>query len=249
MNIGNSDILLRKGTVLAQVHAVEILPSQVPNVELVHIDQQSVEVGITNNAAGTRNTDSHKCDVIPVNANVDNLSSDELDSLTKFLSDHKTVFTKDDNDYGCTTTVKHDIPTGDSPPVRERYRMIPPKLYQEVKDQIKEMLEKGVIKESYSPWAAPTVYLRKKDGNIRICVDYRRLNALTRKDAYFLPRTEESLNALGQAKLFSTLDLVSGYWQVAMDPKDRQKTAFTTPMGLFEFQRIPFVMRQRPSNG
>lgn len=109
--------------------------------------------------------------------------------------------------------------------------MVLPKFYQDVKDQIKQTLEKGVIKESYSPWAGPTVLVRKKDGSIKICVDYRRLSALTRKDAYPLPRIEESQNALGRAKLFSTLDLVSGYWKVAMDPEDRQKTAFTAPMG------------------
>lgn len=88
MNIGNSGILLRKGTILAQVHEAEIVPSQAPNVELVSIGQQTVEVATTNNSEGTRGTDSQKCDRIPVNVNVDNLSSEELDSLIKFLSGH-----------------------------------------------------------------------------------------------------------------------------------------------------------------
>ncbi|PIK61796.1 hypothetical protein BSL78_01251 [Apostichopus japonicus] len=112
------------------------------------------------------------------------------------------------------------------------------------------MLEKGVIQESYSSWTAPTVLVRKKDGKIRICVDYRRLNALTRKDAYPLPRIDESLNALGHARLFSTLDLVSGYWQVAMNPEDQQKTAFTTLWGCSNFKECPsvYAMLQRLFN-
>ncbi|PIK44251.1 putative thy-1 membrane glycoprotein isoform X1 [Apostichopus japonicus] len=129
--------------------------------------------------------------------------------------------------------------------------MIPPKLYKEVKEQLQVMLDKGVIKESYSPWAAPMVLVKKGDGTIRICVDYRKLNDKTRKDAFPLPRIHESLNALSKAKLFSTLDLASGFWQVEMSPEDQPKTAFTTPMGLYEFNRMPFGLcnAQQHSSG
>ncbi|PIK56242.1 putative thy-1 membrane glycoprotein isoform X1 [Apostichopus japonicus] len=109
------------------------------------------------------------------------------------------------------------------------------------------MLDKGVIKESYSPWAAPMVLVKKGDGTIRICVDYRKLNDKTRKDAFPLPRIHESLNALSKAKLFSTLDLASGFWQVEMSPEDQPKTAFTTPMGLYEFNRMPFGLCNAPA--
>lgn len=113
------------------------------------------------------------------------------------------------------------------------------------------MLDSGVVSESSSPWAAPIVLVKKKDGTWRFCVDYQKLNALTHKDAFPLPRIEESLTCLKQSRWFSTLDLASGYWQVEVDPKDREKTAFTTPLGLYEFHRMPFGLAtlQRPSSG
>lgn len=110
----------------------------------------------------------------------------------------------------------------------------------EMKSLLAGMLEKGVIKESSSPWAAPIVLVKKKDGSWIFCVNYRKLNAVTHKDAFPLPRIEETLTNLTQAEWFSTLDLASGYWQVEIDPQDREKTAFTTPLGLFEFERMPF---------
>lgn len=109
------------------------------------------------------------------------------------------------------------------------------------------MLENSVVSESASPWAAPIVLVKKKDGSWRFCVDYRKLNALTHKDAYPLPRIEEALTGLKSAQYYSTLDLASGYWQVEMHPRDKEKTAFTTPFGLYEFNRMPFGLCNAPA--
>lgn len=128
-----------------------------------------------------------------------------------------------EEDYGLTSTMQHSIPTGNAAPVRERYRQIPPKLYQEVKSLIQGMLDANIIVPSCSPWASPIVLVRKKDGTLRFCADYRKISAVTHKDAYPLPRIEESLASLGNAKYFSTLDLASGYWQVGVSPPDRGK--------------------------
>lgn len=175
------------------------------------------------------------------------LSAEQKSKLATLLNKHRAVFSQHDEDYGCTDTILHRIPTGDAAPIRQRYRQIPPNLYAEVRALIKRMLEADVIKPSSSPWSSPIVLVRKKDGSIRFCVDYRQLNQVTRKDSYPLPRVEEALASLKKASWYSTLDLASGYWQVKVDEKDQDKTAFTTPMGLFEFQRMPFGLCNAPA--
>ena len=105
------------------------------------------------------------------------------------------------------------------------------------------MLLGGQIEPSDSPWASPVVLVTKKDGSTRFCVDYRRLNALTTKDGYPLPRIDDSLRLLGNQQWFSTMDLASGYWQVAMSPDAKRKVAFVTNEGLFQFGRCDFIRR------
>ena len=109
------------------------------------------------------------------------------------------------------------------------------------------MLQNGVVRASTSPWASPIVLVKKKDGGTCFCVDYRKLNDVTRKDTYPLPRIDETLHALAGARLFSTWDLASGYWQVEMEGADREKTAFATRHGLFEFQVMAFGLCNAPS--
>ncbi|KRY04270.1 Transposon Ty3-I Gag-Pol polyprotein, partial [Trichinella patagoniensis] len=108
-------------------------------------------------------------------------------------------------------------------------------------------LRQDVVEPSSSPWASPIVLVRKKDGSCRFCVDYRQLNNLTRKDAHPLPRIDDTLDALAGAQWFSTLDLASGYWQVEVEPQDREKTAFTTPLGLYQFKVMPFGLCNAPA--
>ncbi len=110
-----------------------------------------------------------------------------------------------------------------------------------------EMETAGVIRPSKSPYASPVVVVTKKDGSLRLCIDYRKLNSCSTRDAFPLPRIDEALEALGQAKYFSTLDLTSGYWQVEVAEQDKHKTAFSTPMGLFEANRMPFGLQNAPS--
>ena len=102
------------------------------------------------------------------------------------------------------------------------------------------MLEKGIVEPSNSPWASPIVLVSKKDGTTRFCVDYRKLNDVTVKDGYPLPRVDECLDALAGSKWFSCMDLNSGFWQILVEPEDQMKTAFTTSHGLYRFKVMPF---------
>ena len=141
----------------------------------------------------------------------------------------------------------HRIRTEDDVPVNQRHRRIPLNQFKEVKQHLQELLKKGVIRPSQSDYASPIVLVRKKSGAIRLCVDYGWLNAKTRKDAFPLPRIEESLDALGGARYFSAIDLASTYNQVEVHPDDRHKTTFTTPMGLFEYNCMPFGLCNAPA--
>ena len=109
------------------------------------------------------------------------------------------------------------------------------------------MLETGAIRPSSSPWASPIVLVRKKDGTVRFCVDYRKLNDATKKDVHPLPRTSDMLESLAGAKIFTTLDAASGYWQIPMSPPDIEKTAFICSEGLFEFTVMPFGLCNAPA--
>ncbi len=116
-----------------------------------------------------------------------------------------------------------------------------------VKTHINQLLETNIIRESCSPYASPIVLAKKKDGTLCMCVDYRQLNAKTRKDASPLPRIEETLDSLTGARWFSTMDLASGYNQIPVTEGDKHKTAFCTPFGLFEWNRMPFGLCNAPS--
>ncbi|KAK3749114.1 hypothetical protein QZH41_019410 [Actinostola sp. cb2023] len=143
--------------------------------------------------------------------------------------------------------VYHQIPTGSAKPIKQGPRRLPYHQRTEVEKNLDSMIKNGVVEPSTSPWSSPIVLVKKKDGSTRFCVDYRKLNDVTRKDAYPLPRIDATLDAMGGAVYFSTMDLASGYWQVEVDPSDRDKTAFTTFKGLFEFRVMPFGLTGAPN--
>ena len=169
------------------------------------------------------------------------------EQLFALLFDYADIFAADQDDLGRTGKIKHKINTGDSSPIRQPVRRVPPIRRDEARTLLQGMLQKGVIKPSTSPWASPIVLVKKKDGSTRFCVDYRKVNHVTRKDAYPLPRVDDILDTLAGSQYFSTLDLLSGYWQVEVDQEDQDKTAFCTPDGLFEFQVMPFGLCNAPA--
>ena len=148
---------------------------------------------------------------------------------------------------GRSKTVLHEIEINDARPVRCGPRRLAPAGLRREQVCVREMLSGGQIEPSDSPWASPVVLVTKKDVSTRFCVDYRRLNSLTVKDAYPLPRIDDSLRLLGNQQWFSTMDLASGYWQVAMSPDAQKKAAFVTNEGLFQFRVMPFGQCNAPA--
>ncbi|GFW48024.1 hypothetical protein TNCV_2402111 [Trichonephila clavipes] len=161
-------------------------------------------------------------------------------SAERLLQEFEDVFSRNSSDIGHTTVTQHRIDTADHPPIKQHPRRLPFAKQEEVGTLLREMQENDIIEPSSSPWASPIVLVRKKDGSTRFCVDYRKLNDVTKKDSYPLPRIDDTLDTLSGHKWFSTLDLKSGYWQVEIHPKDREKTAFTSGQGLWQFKVMPF---------
>ena len=143
--------------------------------------------------------------------------------------------------------MNHHIETGDVRPIHQHPRRIPFALREKVDEMVQDMLDQGVIQHSHSPWASPIVLVAKRDGTTRFCVDYRRLNSVTKMDVFPLPRIDDSIDILSHSRYFSTLDLRSGYWQVKMASESIEKTAFATHSGLYEFVVMPFGLCNAPS--
>ena len=135
---------------------------------------------------------------------------------------------------------EHAIITGDVQPVKNRPRRVPPQWKENIELQVEEMLRNGIIRPSKSPWASDVVLVRKKDGQMRFAVDYRKLNDVTKKDAYTLPNRQSILDQLDGSKIFSCMDVAAAYWCVPVREEHKEKTAFYTPRGQFEFEVLPF---------
>ena len=171
--------------------------------------------------------------------------SDELDDtqkqqVTEILEEYSDVLSGKPN---MTNVAVHQIDTGNSSPIRCAPYKIPQKLEEEVNKEIEKMLALGIVRPSTSPWASPVVIVPKPDGTIRFCVDYRKLNAVTKMDAYPIPSIERMLEKVATAKFISTLDLTKGYWQIPLEETTIEKSAFITGKHLFEFLVMPFGMK------
>jgi hypothetical protein len=136
---------------------------------------------------------------------------------------------------------------GDATPIFQRPRRTPLTYQQIMKSHIDELLKNGLIQPGSGAWASPVVMVQKKDRILRFCVDYRKLNQITKKDVYPLPRIDDILDTLNGAKYFSSFDFLSGYWQIEMDDLDKEKTGFITIYGLFEWNVMPMGLCNSPS--
>src|SRR5208282_1201099 len=178
---------------------------------------------------------------------VGELTENQLQRYQEFMQQHKDLFVWKPNEFGRTSVVTHHIDTEDATPIKQRFYRTSYQNQQFIKEEIGHLLDVGLISPSNSQWSSPVVIVEKKNGKKRLCVDYRKLNKVTKKDCYPLPRIDDMLETLSGAQWFSSLDLASGFWQVELDPKDREKSTFITRFGTYEFTVMPFGLCNAPA--
>jgi hypothetical protein len=178
---------------------------------------------------------------------VGGLNEAQAREVRALLLEEQDMFVGPEVGLGRTHLVKHGIDTGDARPVKMAPRRQGPYIRGAIDEEVRKMLDQGIVRPSCSPWSSPVVLARKKDGSLRFCVDYRNLNQLTRMDAYPLPCINSCIDSLSGSRWFNTLDLASGYWQVEMEESSRPKTAFVTHQGLFEFNVMSFGLTNAPA--
>ena len=174
---------------------------------------------------------------------------EQAEMMHGLLQEYHDIFSLEKHHMGHTKATKHKIvlKDPDTPPFKERFCSIPPPQVDEVREHLKLMLDAGVVRLSNSPWCNTVVLVRKKDGSLCFCIDFRKLKALTVKDSHPLPCICKTLESLAGAAHYSTFDLNSGFWQVPMDKESKQYTAFTLgSMGLYECKSMPFGLCNTP---
>ena len=175
------------------------------------------------------------------------LSEEEKVKIANLLVRFQDTFSKDERDIGLTSLTEHEIPTGEAAPIKQPPRRVPLAHADAEKKAIEDLKEKGVIRDSTSPWASPIVLVSKKDGGVRPCVDYRKVNELVKPDGFPLPRVQDCLDAVAGSSYFSTFDLTSGFFQIPVKEADIPKTAFVCKYGHFEMTRMPFGLNNSAS--
>ena len=175
------------------------------------------------------------------------LEQQQNGELNDLLTQYKDLFAKTMADLRQTDIGEHVIITENVPPIKRSAYRAAPKENEFIKSEIDEMLQQGLVQPSKSPWSFPVVIVKKKNGKLRFCVNYKPLNDITKKDNYPLPRIDEIFDSLNEAQWFTTLDLASGYWQIKVREEDQEKTAFITKYGTYEFKVMPFGLCNAPA--
>ncbi|KAJ8404642.1 hypothetical protein AAFF_G00335050 [Aldrovandia affinis] len=188
------------------------------------------------------------CGLADINVDGCEVSESCRRKLAELVLSYQDVFSRHKRDCGEAKEFVHRIRLSDDRPFRLPYRRVPPGHYQQLREVLSDMEMKGIISKSLSEYASPLVMVWKKNGDLRICTDFRWLNAKTIKDAHPLPHQADCLAALGGNALFSTMDLTSGFYNVPLHESDRKFTAFTTPMGLYEYNRLPQGLCNSPAS-
>jgi len=264
-NWGNHSVVINEGALVAQATPIDAVkettkPTETKNwltdykkfQEEMKVYSLSIHAAVSTNDS-VQSYDEHVKDL----KNKEDLdyanigpqwSKPEEKHIREFLKEWIDGFAKNPLSPNAYKGPKFEINTGDAIPTKDNPRRNTPAKEQIIAKHIQDMLRNKIIETANSPWAAPVVLARKKDGTWRFCVDYRRLNQVTKKDSYPLPRIDDVVDALGgeNAKVFSTLDVASGYWHIPIADHDKEKTAFTTNSGTYQFKVLPFGLTGAP---
>ena len=244
MNTMDESLELRAGSVVGLYQPVQ--PEQVMEVqaEVATCSEDNNDLG---QSAGAVSMPEHLGKLYQ-DAREVCTSEQQEKQLAGVLRDFADVFSKGETDMGRTDLVEHTIPLEPgTDPIRQPPRRLGPEKDKEVESQITKLVQQGLVEPTDSAWSSPVVLVRKKDQSWRLCVDYRRLNSVTKRDAFPLPRIDDSLDSLSGSVFFSTLDLLSGYWQVPLDTEAQERSAFVTRGGLWRWKVLPFGLTSAPA--
>ena len=225
-NNSNKTFRIRRGCVVGQVSTVQ-------------------KVSLVSNRAPVSNQENKVSD--QVNLKEIQTPQNKRRLVENLVNRHNTVFASSDQSLTGTDTVTMKIETGDTAPIKLKPYKTPLTNREVIGQAVDEMLKNGIIQRSQSPYAFPVVIVEKKDQTKRFCVDFRKLNEVTKKMSWPLPLIDDILSRLGKAKHYSSFDCRSGYWQLKLDPESRHKASFVCHRGQYEFVRVPFGLVNAPS--
>ena len=241
-NVSDSQIFLKKGMPVARVVSAML----VPPVEL----SPEMEAALCEESTLEPLSVAARQEKLLEKLNLDRLAHwfpENAVAARELVLAYHDVFTLESNELGCTSAIEHKIRIENDEPFKEQFQCIPPPLLEEVRTSLRDMLEAGAIHLSQSPWCNAVVLVQKKDGMLHFCVDFRHLNACTKKDSYPLPQIQEALGSIVGLAHFSLMDFKSGFWQIKMVPRSQQYTAFTVGnLRFYEFTRMPFRLCNTP---
>lgn len=236
INLSDRDVYLQKNTKMGTLELVEEEAKSHQNDVIRMLEKSDDEL---------MSKDQFNLLVNEISSNP-NLTVEEKQMALTTIKNYKDVFSINKMDIGCCKEVKHSILMKDVVPINQPFRRVPLGLETKVDELVEDLVNKNIIRLSESPWNSPLVVIKKKNGDIRLCIDFRLVNSVTQKTSYPIPETQHLLDSLTGSMYFSTLDLSSAYYQVEIEESHKKYTAFATRRGHYEFNRMPFGLHSAP---